>query len=69
MCHVRTSWAAVPTQVLDEGDETYVYLKGLCQEINNFFKVLKIKSVLSVYAPIVFQVFCCLFMEKIKVKC
>jgi hypothetical protein len=32
-------------------------LKGLCHEMNNFLKVLKIKSVLSVYAPIVFKNF------------
>jgi hypothetical protein len=32
-------------------------LKGQCHEINNFLKVLKIKSVLSVYAPIVFKFF------------
>jgi hypothetical protein len=41
-------------------------LKGLCHEMNNFFKVLKIKSVLSVYAPMVFRIFCCLVMENIK---
>jgi hypothetical protein len=34
--------------------------------MNNFLKVLKIKSVLSVYAQIVFKFFCCLVMEKIK---
>jgi hypothetical protein len=38
-------------------------LKGLCHEMN---KVLKIKSVLSLYAPIVITFFCCLVMEKIK---
>ena len=42
------------------------YLKGLCHEMNNFFKGLKIKSVLSVYAPIVFKFFCYLVMEKLK---
>jgi hypothetical protein len=31
-----------------------IYLKGLCHEMNIFLKVLKIESVLSVYAPIVF---------------
>jgi hypothetical protein len=39
----------VTTQVLDEDDETYVYLKGMFQEINNFLKVLKIKSVFSTF--------------------
>ncbi len=34
--------------------------------MNNFLKVLKIKSVLSVCAPIVFKFFICLVMEKIK---
>ncbi len=43
-----------------------VVLKGLCHEMNNFLKVLKIKSVLSVYAPIVLKNFGCLVMEKIK---
>ncbi len=41
-------------------------LKGLCHEMNNFLKVLKIKSVLSVYALMVFKFFSCLVMEKIK---
>jgi hypothetical protein len=41
---------------------------GLCHEMNNFLKVLKIKSVLSVYAPRVFKVFCCLGTEKLKDK-
>jgi hypothetical protein len=40
-------------------------LKGLCHEMN-FLKVLKIKSVLFVYALIVFKFFHCLVMEKIK---
>jgi hypothetical protein len=31
-------------------------------------KVLKIKSVLSVHAPMVFKFFCCLVMEKLEVK-
>jgi len=34
--------------------------------MNIFLKVLKIKSVLSVYAPIVLKFFNCLVMEKIK---
>ncbi len=42
--------------------------KGLCHEMNNFLKVLNIKSVLSVYALIVFNFFCCFVMEKIKDK-
>jgi hypothetical protein len=29
----------------------YTELKGLCHEMNNFLKVLKIKSVHSVHAP------------------
>jgi hypothetical protein len=41
---------------------------GLCHEMNNFLKVLKIKSVLSVYAPIVFKAFYCLGTEKLKDK-
>ena len=40
-------------------------LRGLCHEMNNFLKVLKIKSVLFEYAPMVFKFFCCLVMEKI----
>jgi hypothetical protein len=32
--------------------------------MNNFFEGLKNKSVLSVYAPIVFEFFCCLVIEK-----
>jgi hypothetical protein len=43
-------------------------VNGIVSQINNFLKVLKIKSVLSVYAPIVFEFFCCLVMEKIKDK-
>jgi hypothetical protein len=43
-------------------------LKGLCHEMNNFFKVLKIKSVFSVYAPMVFKFFCCLVTEQLKDK-
>ncbi len=38
-----------------------ICLKGLCHEMNNFLlKVLKIKSVLPVYAPIVFKFFAAL---------
>jgi hypothetical protein len=44
-------------------------LKGLCHEMNIFLKVLKIKSVLSIYAPIVKKKnFGCLVLENIKVK-
>jgi hypothetical protein len=34
--------------------------------MNNFLKVFKIKSVLSVYAPTVVKNFCCLVMEKLR---
>jgi hypothetical protein len=37
-----------------------------CHEMNNYFKALKIKSLLSLYALIVSKKFCCLVMEKIK---
>ncbi len=49
---------------------TTAFLKGLCHEMNNFLKAFKIKLpvVLSVYAPVVFKLFCCLVMEKIKDK-
>jgi hypothetical protein len=43
-------------------------LQELRHEMNNFLKVLKIKSVFSVYASIVFTFFCCLVMEKLKDK-
>jgi hypothetical protein len=33
-----------------------------------FWKVLKIKSVFSVHASMVFKLFCCLVMEKIEAK-
>jgi hypothetical protein len=33
--------------------------------MNNFLEVLKIKSVLSIYALMVFKVFGCLVMEKL----
>jgi hypothetical protein len=39
-------------------------LNGLCHEMNNFVKGLKNQSVLS--APIVFKLFCCHVMEKLK---
>jgi hypothetical protein len=41
-------------------------LQGLCHEMNISLKVSKIRSVLSVYALMVFQFFCCLVMEKLK---
>ncbi len=41
------------------------YLKGQCHEINNCLKVLKIKSILSVYEPVVFDFFCILPVKKI----
>ena len=44
------------------------YLKGFCHEMNNFSNVLKIKSVFSVYAPIVFYIFSCLVVENVKDK-
>jgi hypothetical protein len=40
-------------------------LKGLCHEIINFLKVLHVKSVLYVYAPMVFNFLWYLVMEKI----
>jgi hypothetical protein len=43
-------------------------LKGLCNEMNNFFEGLQSHISMSVYAPIVLKLFCCLFMEKIKDK-
>jgi hypothetical protein len=45
-------------------------LKGLCHEMNNFFEGLKnqISTVLSVYAPIIENNFCCLVIEKKKIK-
>jgi hypothetical protein len=42
-------------------------LKGLCHDMNNFLKVLKIKSVLSVKAPIVFKFFGCLVVENLRI--
>jgi hypothetical protein len=42
-------------------------LKGLCHEMNIFWKVLKIKSVLTFcICANSFKFFCCLVMEKIK---
>ncbi len=43
-------------------------LKGLCHEMKYFLKVLRIKSLLSLYTLIVFKFFCCLVMEKLKDK-
>jgi hypothetical protein len=39
-------------------------LKGQCQEMNNFFKALKIKSIFSVYALMVFIYFSILIVKK-----
>jgi hypothetical protein len=39
-------------------------LKGLCHEITNFMKVLKIKSVFSVPAPLVLYYFAALLWRK-----
>jgi hypothetical protein len=51
---VHTAAATHPHHSAHPG-HLYTELKGLCHEMNNFLKVLKIKSVLlSVYAPIVF---------------
>jgi hypothetical protein len=40
------------------------FLKELCHEIIIFWKVLKVKSVLSVNAPKVFNLFCILIVKK-----
>ncbi len=40
-------------------------LKGKCHEMNTFLKVLKIKSLLSVDAPMVLIIFCILVVKKI----
>jgi hypothetical protein len=41
--------------------QAHVTLKGLCHELNNFFKAYYDKYVLSVHALIVFTIFCFLF--------
>ena len=51
-----------------EMSDCNVSLKGLCHEMKYFLKVLRIKSLLSLYTLIVFKFFCCLVMEKLKDK-
>jgi hypothetical protein len=62
--HFLSSAAAVLLSLLHRG----FLLKGLCQEMNIFLKVIKVKSVLSVHAPIVFKFLACLVQEKIMYK-
>jgi hypothetical protein len=44
-----------------------ITVKGLFHEMDNLFEGLKIKSLLSVHAPVVLKLFCCLVMEKLDV--
>ncbi len=39
-------------------------LEGLCHEMNNLLKVIKVKSVPSVHAPIGFRFLACFVQEK-----
>jgi hypothetical protein len=58
--HFLSSAAAVLLSLLHRG----FLLKELCDEMNNFLKVIKVKSVLSVHAPIVFKFLAFLVQEK-----
>jgi hypothetical protein len=56
----------VPAQ---RNNEAKIKLRwGLCHEMNIFLKVLKIKSVFSAYAPMDFENYFCLVMDKIEDK-
>ncbi len=54
---LQVGWPALPA--------TFIILKGLCHEMNDFLKALKIRSLRSVYAPIALKFFYCLVMENI----
>jgi hypothetical protein len=57
-----------PTSQTIPGPDPDSTHKGKCHEMNNFLKVVKIKSVLSVFEPMVLKLFCCLDLKKMEDK-